>query len=253
MSYSQPTGYRMPASVSLPSVSRALERFGWPVWRVETVRALAAVAIDLLNSPDDRDTVYKRLSHGQISEADLIISTTTERGLLHRAAEFLDVAHGIMHRPSVIPMPSKLDMRSRAQFMDDPGDPARTWNYVLFGTEHDRLEQVFMQLRGIETYPVAAADDPPADSESDPGWAERCVVWQRVLAPYSRSSPLSISAPEPQITFDIAESLQFGDRDAEFAAAGKVTATAAIEEIRRQLGDNSPTDLTNQLTQRISA
>lgn len=100
MSYSQPTGYRMPASVSLPSVSRALERFGWPVWRVETVRALAAVAIDLLNSSDDRDTVYKRLSHGQISEVDLVISTTTERGLLHRAAEFLDVAHGIMHRPS---------------------------------------------------------------------------------------------------------------------------------------------------------
>ncbi|PRZ44029.1 hypothetical protein CLV47_101153 [Antricoccus suffuscus] len=253
MSYSQPTGYRMPASVSLPSISRALERFGWPVWRAETVRALASIAIDLLDAPDDREAVYKRLSHGQISEADLVISTTTERGLLHQAAEFLDVAHGIMHRPSVIPLPTKLDMRCRAQFMDDPEDPSRTWNYVLFGTEHDRLEQVFLQLRGMESYPVAAADDPQADTEPDPGWAERCAVWQRVLAPYSRSSPLSISAPEPQITFDIAESLKYVDRDAEYAAAGKVTVTAAIEEIRRQLGDRSPADLAHQLTARISA
>lgn len=250
MTYSQPKGYRLSSAVSLTSVARALERFGWPLWRGETVRAVASVAIELLGS-DDRESIYQSLSHNQVGETDLVISEARGHGLLMRAAEFVDVSHALMHRTSALPLPPRLDLRCRAQFMDDRGDPAREWTYILFGTEQELLEDVFMQIRGIEAFPVNVLDDPPADPDHDSEWEMRAVVWQRVLAPYTRSSPLSLSAPEPQLAFDIAESLLHVTRDEEYMAEGKTTVTAVIAEVARQLGDDAPADLREQLTARI--
>lgn len=247
MTYSQPMGYRLPSAVSLTSVSRALDRFGWPVWRGEVIRALASVTAELVEAGTDREGVFRRLSNGQVGDADLVLSGHGSRSLLLRAAEFLDVAHAMMSRPSAIPLPSRLDLRCRAQFMDDPGDPERSWTYALFGTEHDRLEQVFLQLRGAERYPMAVADEAPADYEADDGWAERVVVWERVLEPFSRSTPLQISAPEPQILFDLIESARVAGHDEELAAGGKVTVTAAVAEVATRLGEDAPADLRERL------
>lgn len=248
MTYSQPKGYRLPSEIRLTAISRALERFGWPIWQTETVRAVASVAIELLAAPDQREPVYQTLSHGQITESDLVISEAREHGLLMRAAEFLDVGHGLMHRASALPLPPRLDLRCRAQFMDDRGDPDRQWTYVLFGTEHEPLEEVFLQLRGIQAFPLNDPNDPPADPAQHPDWQMRRAVWDRVLAPYARFSPLSISAPEPQIAFDIAESLLHVDRDDEYSAEGKTTVTAVVTEVARQLGNDAPADLHKQLT-----
>ena len=257
MTYSQPTGYRLPTTISLTAVSRALERFGLPLWRAEVVRAVAAVSVELLATPNHREQVYAKLSNNQITESDLVLSAVNERGLVHRAAEFLDVGHGLMYRTSALPLPPRLDLRCRAQFMDDPDDPDRPWTYVLFGTEHERLEEVFLQLRGIVPYPLESAhellDRKPGDAESHEEWDVRNTTWDRVLAPYSRSSPLSLSAPEPQIAFDIAESLKYLDRDAEYAAEGKTTVTAIVKEVAHVLGPQASGDLRDRLTSPIKS
>lgn len=247
MTYSQPRGYRLPSSVSLPSLSRALERFGWPLWRVEVVRAVATVCVDLLASPHDREAVYHKWSHDQISESDLVLSHMNDGGLLYRAAEFLDVGHSLMHGMSALPLPIRIDLRCRAQLMDDRYDPERRWTYVLFGTEHAKLEDAFLGLRGIEEFPLTLTGDIMVDHEPDPDWSERAVVWDRVLEPYSRSNPLAISAPEPQVTFDIADSLYHGDRDEEYEMQGKTTVTAVVAEVSRMLGEDAPQDLREQL------
>lgn len=247
MTFSQPMGYRLPSSVSLTSLSRALERFGWPIWRVEVVRAAASVVVEAMQHGADLDEVCRRLSNDQVGAEDLLISRARNAGLLLHCAEFLDVAHGLLSSPSALPLPSRIDLRARAQFMDDPAAPERAWTYVLFGTEHDRLEQVFLQLRGCEPYPIAAADDPPADEEDRPGWEERVLTWERVLAPFGRSTPLQVSAPEPQVMFDLIESLRHDGIDAELAAEGKVTMTAVLDEVERRLGGEAPEDLRARL------
>ncbi|RMB60209.1 hypothetical protein [Tessaracoccus antarcticus] len=253
MTYTQPLGYRLPASQSLPSLSRALERFGWPLWRTEVLRAVSTVSAELLASHGDHGSVYRKWSHDQISESDLVLSHVSDGSIVYRAAEFLDIGHSLMHRMSALPLPVKLDLRCRAQLMDDPGDPERQWTYVLFGTEHQRLEDAFLQLRGIEVYALTVEDDILQDHESDPLWSARSVVWDRVLAPYTRSSPLSISAPEPQVTFDIGESLYYTHMDDEFQAQGKTTVTAVVKEVSRMLGDQAPGDLLEQLTAPIKS
>lgn len=246
MTYSQPMGYRMSSNVPLTSVSRALERFGWPLWRDEILQAVSSVAVELLASPDDRNDVYQRLSHGQVTESDLVMSVANDRGLLLRAAEFLDVGHAVMHRQSALPLPPQLDLRCRAQFMDDPSDERREWIYVLFGTERANLERVFLQLKGLEAYPLDLSEG--TGSDTDPDREMRQAIWNRVLARYSRFSPLAISAPELQVTFDMAESLKYVDRDVEYAAEGKTTVTAAVAEVERHLGQDAPPDLFEQLT-----
>ncbi|MGO1383671.1 MAG: hypothetical protein ACTHWA_12400 [Arachnia sp.] len=247
MTYSQPRGFRLPANTSLTSISRALERFGWPLWRVEVVRAVANISVDLLASPEDRDAVYHKWSHGQISESDMVLSHTNQRGLLYRAAEFLDVGHNLMHKMTALPLPIKIDLRCRAQFMDDRYDPERRWTYVLFGTEHVRLEDAFANLRGMEDYPLAFSSDIMVGHEPDACWSERAVTWDRVLEPYNRSSPLAISAPEPQISLDIAESLYFGNRDEEYTLEGKTTVTSVVAEVARMLGTEDVEDLKERL------
>lgn len=252
MTYSQPKGFRLSTDVSLTSVSRALERFGWPLWRQEVIRAVASVAVELLATPTDREPIYTKLSNNQITESDLVLSNLNERGLLYRAAEFLDVGHGLMHRPSALPLPPRLDLRCRAQFMDDRDDPDRRWTYVLFGTEHERLEEGFLQLRGITPYPLETLNG-SMDADPDEDYETRNDIWDRVLAPYSRSAPLSISAPEPQITLDIAESLTFVGRDAKYAAQGKTTVTAVVDEVTHALGTDAPDNLLDLLTAPIKS
>lgn len=253
MTYSEPKGYRLPSEVKITAIARALERFGWPIWQVETVRAVASVALELLGSADERESVYQRLSHGQITEADLVISEAQGHGLVMRAAEFLSVGHALMRRASGVPLPPHLDLRARAQFMDDQGDPYRKWTYVLFGTERKPLEDMFVRLHGMEAFPrdtpdeLGDSDDPPAGGVDDLEREMRSAVWDRVLAPYARFSPLSISAPEPQVAFDIAESLRQSDRDTEFHVQGKTTVTAVVAEVTRQLGDTAPADLRERL------
>lgn len=249
MTFSQPMGFRMARTVNLPSVSRALERFGWPIWRGEVVRAVAAVTAELLTSEDDVDTVLLRLSHGQVGESDLAFSSHHGGGLLMRAADFLDVAHGLLHLPTAMPLPPMLDLRSRADFMDDPADPQREWVYVLFGTEHASLEAAFAQLRGIEPYPVPSLEDYKDPQDCDPDERLRREVWNRVLDRYTRFRPLSISAPEPQIAFDLVESLADPGQDERLATEGKVTLTAVLEEVSRRLGEETP----DALRQRILA
>lgn len=243
MTYSQPKGYRLPATVSLPSLSRALERFGWPLWRVEVVRAVATVCVDLLAHPTERDAVFRKWSHDQVSEADMTLSHVNNGGLLYRAAEFIDAGHSLMHGMSALPLPFRIDLRCRAQLMDDRYDPERRWTYVLFGTEHARLEDAFLALRGIEEFPLTLPGEIMVDHEPDPGWSDRAVVWDRVLEPYSRSNPLAISAPEPQVLFDIADSLYHPDRDQENEMLGKTTVTAVVAEVSRRLGEGAPQDL----------
>lgn len=248
MTYSQPQGYRLTSEIKITAIARALERFGWPVWQRATLRAVASVARELLAAPDDRKAVYQTLSYGQITEADLVISESRGHGLLMRAAEFLDVGHELMHRASALPLPRRLDLRCRAQFMDDQTDPYREWTYVLFGTEYRPLEDLFLQIRGMEAFPQPDPNDPHIDLFDDPDWETRGAVWRRVLAPYARYSPLSISAPDPQIASDIADSFEQSDRDPEYHAQGKMTITAVIAEVARQLGDETPADLREQLT-----
>ncbi|MGC1206628.1 MAG: hypothetical protein WA880_01595 [Ornithinimicrobium sp.] len=235
MSYSQPLGYRMPGRFPLPALARKLEHLGWPLWRVEVVRALSAVTVELLRSAEDRDAVFRSISQDQLSEADLLVSNTFERGLLHRAAEFLDLAHGILHTPSAIPLPPKYDLRCTAQFMDDPDDAEDTWTYVLLGTEHRKLEERFADMDGIENYPVEMEEDPLEPEVTDPEREERLETWNRVLRPYSRSSPLEVSAPEPQIMFDIIESIE-SRSDGALAFAEKITVTATVNDVNRRLG-----------------
>lgn len=248
MTYSQPLGYRLSSEIKITAIARSLERFGWPVWQRATLRAVASVASELLAAPEERKTVYQTLSYGQIAEADLVISESQERGLLMRAAEFLDVGHEMMRRASALPLPRRLDLRCRAQFMDDQTDPYREWTYVLFGTEYRPLEELFLQIRGIEPFPLTDPNDPHAGLIDGPDWEMRGAVWSRVLAPYARYSPLSISAPDPHIASDIAASLEHSDRDPEYHARGRMTVTAVVAEVARQLGDEAPADLLEQLT-----
>lgn len=223
MSYTQPIGYRLAGAVNLPALSRALERGGWDLWRAEVTRALATVCLAALQ--EGEDAAYARLSHGQISRVDLRFSAAVRGALVCRAAEFLDRGHALMAHRTTIPMPPELDLRCRAQFMDDLGDPDGTWTYVLFGTQHLRLVEAFEQVEGLERYPV---DLPGVTTPSDP---ERAAVWERVLAPFGRSQPLAVSAPDPEVLFDVFESLTPGNEDVDLEAAGRVTVTGTLAQL----------------------
>ena len=240
MPYSQPRGYRLPSSVSLPYVTRKLELLGWPLWRGEVISTLAAVCHEVL-ATGDPDDVYGRLSHGQVTRADLPLSARHRDSLIAQAAEFIDVAHGVVALPSARPLSPALDLRCRAQFMDDPEDPAGPWTYVLFGTQRQVLHAAFADMDGVEAYPV---EDGPHQDRDAP---DRAVVWGRVLAPYVRFTPLSVSAPEPQVLFDVIESQDLGpDADAMLRAEGKVTISAVVDACRR-LGSGAPEDLRETL------
>lgn len=234
MSWSQPQGFRFAGTVGLPTMSRALEKYAWPTWRAEAVRALATVADELLAADGDREAVLQRLSYGQVGEADLVLSRAQGGGLMLRAAEFLDVAHAVMHRPSAVPLPPTLDLRCTCQFMDDPGDPESAWVYVLLGTERTSMETMFGALRDVRPYPVPTGVDMTPEDE------ERATVWRRVLARYTGFSPPSIISPEPHLAFDLMESLG-SEEDAALEGQGKVTVSEVVEAValRRRETDHA--------------
>lgn len=243
MSVSQPTGYRIASNISLTALSRALIRDGRDLRRDESVLAVAIVAAELIVTPQDPDAVLRRLSHGQLSSADLTLSAGGGLSVISRAAEFIDVAHALMHRSGAVPMPARLDLRFSLQFFDDREDPSHAWTYVLVGTNSDRLEQAWLSAPGVEPYPVTTDDQPPLFPESDPGWAERGVVWDRVLAPFAHSAPIAWSASEPELFFDVTESLANPERDGVSAADGKLTVPLVVEQVRQLLDDPAYADL----------
>lgn len=242
MTWSQALGFRLPGTVSLPLMSLVLEEDAWPTWRTEAVRALALVADELLAGSADRDAVIRRLSHGQLGEADLAVSRAQGAGLLMRAAEFLDVAHAFMHRPAAVPIQSTLDLRCVAQFMDDPTDVEHEFLYVLLQTESTAMEQMFSSLRDAEPYPVPMPGE-PLDDEG----AARAEVWRRVLGRYNGFSPLSIIAPELGLAFDLVESIAAGGTDDALAGQGKVTVSEVIAELAARRGGVDPGPLREAL------
>jgi hypothetical protein len=237
MSVSQPSGYRLPATVGLTALSRALISDGRSLRRDESVVAVAIVAAELFVGSQDPDAVLRRLSHGQLSGSDLTLSTASGRGLVSRAAEFVDLAHVLTHRPGALPMPTRLDLRFSLQFFDDPDDSGPAWTYVLVGTNSDRLEQAWLSVDGVEAYPVTVDDQPPLFPESDPEWAKRAIVWDRVLAPYAHAQPITWAASEPQLFFDVTESLAHPERDQANAADGRLTVPLVVEQVRQLLDD----------------
>lgn len=227
MTYSQPRGYRIPSLASLPALSRKLELLGWPTWRAEVVSTVASLCHEVMVT-EDAAGVFARHSRDQVGPEDLPLSAGEEGTLVLQVAEFVDVAHGLMAMPSARPLSPTLDLRCRAQFMDDPADPGGPWTYVLFGTQRAALESAFLDMDGVEAYPVEPL------GEDDAADVARAEVWDRVLAPYARFTPLSVSAPEPQVLFDIAESRAQGpEADEALAAEGKVTITAVVDSCTR--------------------
>jgi hypothetical protein len=248
MSVNQPHGYRLANTVSLTGLSRRIIRDGASLWRDEAVRAIATVLVELLDSPDDRDRVFQLISHGQVAQSDLVVSVARHLPLVAQAAEFIDVLHAVLYRPSAIPIPPGLDLRFRVQFYDDSADPEGVWTYVLVGTNIARLEEAWQGLPEVESFPVPIAEHSQDPSEADPHWTERPAIWDRVLEPYRRSSPISWSTLEPQCLFDVEESQRYPDRDADFIAEGKITARLVIDKVISLLREGAPDDLYEQLT-----
>ncbi|WP_156739940.1 hypothetical protein [Occultella aeris] len=224
-------------------MSRALERYAWPTWRIEAVRTLAAVADALHQGRHDQDAVLRHLSHGQLGLDDLVVSRAQHGGILLRAAEFIDIAHVFLHRASAVPLPSTLDLRCTARFMDDPDDPDSRWIYVLLSTERSSMETMFAGLRDVASYPVPTA----ADVADDPEAAERAEVWTRVLQRYRSFSPPSILAPDLHLALDLIEAIGAGDRDDELSSYSKVTVSEVVAEVALRQGASAPDDLRAQL------
>jgi hypothetical protein len=235
VSVSQPNGYRIPGDVRLTALSRTLASDLRTTFRDEAARAVASVIAELLDA--DTDTVLRRLSHGQLGIDDLIISPVrASDAVLSHAAEFVELLHAHMHRPSALPMPTHLDLRCWLQFFDDPDGDSTGWTYVLLGTGSDRLEQAWQAVAGVEPFAVTAPDQRPDRPEADAGWVERAEVWDRVTAPLRGAAPLTWQAPEPELLFDIAESQRDAAGDSARAASGRLTVPAVLAALAAQLG-----------------
>jgi hypothetical protein len=246
---SQPHGYRIPSTVSLTAVSRTVIRVGATIRRDLAVCAVATVAAALLERPDDQDAVLRSMSHDQIGIPDLTISNLSPSSILGRAAEFIDLGHALMHRPSAIPMPAHLDLRFSLNFFDDRDDPDRSWTYILLSTASQELENAWNQVHGVERYRVVVIENPltPTETEYHEALARK-VTWDRVLAPYQRAAPLSWTASEPELLFDVIESTRNPEYDDQREADGRITARLVLREAGRlakdrYTGDEDVTDL----------
>lgn len=249
MSVSKPVGYRIPSQLGLTTLSRVLTKHGKITRRDEATRVVARVVADFVTTGNPGE-VIGRLSHGQLSAADLVVSSATGSDLIRQAAEFIDLLHAQMHHLSALPMPAHLDLRFRLQFYDDRDDPNREWTYVLLGTNCDVLEQAWQRVVGVEQFAVPTSDEPGDARGTDPEWAQRAATWERVTRPFRNSSPITWSAPEPELLFAVTESLREPAEDAMRAEAGELTVTMVIDEVARHLADLPGIDhdtLTKQL------
>lgn len=251
MSFNQPSGFRFPASFGLTSLSRQLVSYGKPIRRDAAVDAVARVLTRIISSPQDWTEVFPRLSFGQVTIEHLQVSAGRRDGLLCYSAEYVDAVNAHLHRTSAVPVPPWLDLRFELQFFDDPADGDRRWTYALLGTESHSLEAAWAAVDGVEAYPAATVADPPADPTLDPRWADRRLVWDRLTAPFRRSSPLAWRAPDPSVLFDLAESMADPSRDDELAASGSVTQSLVVEALGEMLGESAPADLLDLVTRAV--
>lgn len=251
MSTSHPSGYRFPSSISLTALVRRIITDGRAIRRDEAVQAVASVIVELLASPQDRDSVYRRLSHDQLSAGDLRVSAGIQPTLVCFAAEFIDVAHALLHRASTIPIPSHLDLRFSLSFYDDAADP--DWTYALLATDSDPLEQAWAGVDKVEPFSLASTIEAGRSNESDEHWVQGQAVWNRVLEPYRHSAPLAWTAPEPELLFEVMDSLRSPADAAALAAAGGITADLVVDAVRQKLGRDAPDDLARQLTTTVGS
>jgi hypothetical protein len=230
MSVSSPNGYRMPSSIGLTTLSRLVVGAGRALRRDEAAKVVASVAALVLDAGRS-DEVFRKLSHGQIGDDDLVVSKEDRYDtVVARSAEFVDLVHASMHAAFTLPAEAWLDLRFELQFFDDPEDPEGPWTYILLGSENNALESAWAGIESVERFPIP---DPDAlqQHEVEEGLAEREAVWTRVTAPYERTSPVSWKAPDPQFLFDIIDSLGHMDGDAARAEQGEITVTLVAEEL----------------------
>lgn len=236
MSVSNPTGYRMPSSIGLTTLSRRVVAAGRAIRRDEAARVVATVAAMVVESGGS-DEVFRKLSHGRIGDADVVVSKEERyENLVARSAEFVDLLHAAMHASFSVPPEPWLDLRFELQFFDDADDPDGPWTYVLLGTENKALENAWAGVEAVETYPIPAPDAQFRQAEPDETFAAREATWARVTAPFVRSSPVSWRAPDPELLFDIVDSLGHLDGDAARAEAGEITVTLVARELAPLLG-----------------
>jgi hypothetical protein len=251
MSFSQPSGYRFPASFGLTSLSRQLVSYGKPIRRDAAVEAVARVLSRIISTPQDWTQVFPRLSFGQVTIESLKVSAGRHDGLLCYCAEYVDAVNAHLHGTSAVPVAPWLDLRFELQFFDDPADRDKRWTYALLGTESHALEAAWAAVDGVEAYPAASVADPPTEPQLDPGWADRRLVWDRLIFPFRRSSPLSWRAPDPSLLFDLAESMADPDRDDELAASGSVTQSLVMEALGEMLAESVPDNLLDMVTRTV--
>jgi hypothetical protein len=237
MSVSRPTGYRMPSSRGLTTLSRRIVANGKALRRDEAVRIVAGVAARVVESGSS-DEVFRALSHGHLGDDDLVVSNGRLQNLVGRSAEFVDLLHASLHNTFTLPPDPWLDLRFEIRFFDDPEEPEAPWTYVLVGTESDAMEQRWRAVDGVESYPLPNPDAPAGDEDADAA-SRREAVWSRVMAPYANSSPLSWMAPDPQLLFDVVDSVAAADGDAARADEGKLTVTLVAAELARLMGTDA--------------
>jgi hypothetical protein len=228
----------MPSSIGLTTLSRMVVVGGRTLRRDEAARVVAGVAALMIDAGNS-DEVLRKLSHGQLGDDDLVVSKEERYdNVVARSAEFVDLLHASMHGAFTLPAESWLDLRFELQFFDDPEAAEGDWTYVLLGTENKSLEAAWAGIDTVERYDIP---EPDALQRSDveEGLAQRERLWSRVTAPYVRSSPVSWKAPDPQLLFDIVDSLGHLDGDAARAEAGEITVTLVAEALAPLIGVSS--------------
>jgi len=223
----------MPSSIGLTTLSRRIVAGGRALRRDESVRVIAAVTADVIASGDS-DAVFRNLSHGQIGADQLVVSRRRAPSLIAHTAEFVDLLHSSMHHAFAVPPAAWLDLRFKLDFYDDPDDPDSPWTYVLLGTESMVLRQRWQEVDGVEPYPLPDPDQPTDEAVDDV--AERAAVWTRVLAPFTHSAPVTWLAPDPELLFDVVDSLRDPTGDEHRAADGLVTVSLIADALVQHHG-----------------
>jgi hypothetical protein len=234
-----PIGYRLPASVGITALSRRLVVAGQLPRRDQAIHVIAGVMARVLES-SDRDAVFRSLSNGQVGDSDLAVCNAGHRPLVARVAEFVDVLHSALHSPFALPPDAWLDLRFELRFVDDPGDSGNCWTYALLGTESEALQHAWQAIPGVELFAFDDGDDSERSGSADRDSSqEHGEIWARVLAPFATANPLCWTAPDPQLLFDILDSLDHPESDEAQAAKGRVTVPLVLAELQRLTHDES--------------
>jgi hypothetical protein len=239
MTVSIPTGYRLPGSVGITALCRHLVNTGRLPRRDQAIHVIAGIMARALES-SDRDALFKSLSKGQVGDSDLAISNAGDRPLVARVAEFVDVLHSALGGPFALPPDPWLDLRFELRFVDDPEDKGNCWTYALLGTEGEGLQSVWQAIPGVEPFAFDDAHDSERFPSTDRDFSqEHEKIWARVLAPFATANPLCWTAPDPQLLFDILDSLGHPECDEAQAAEGRVTVPLVLAQLRRLTNDST--------------